>query len=353
MAIEYPDAIDTWSSKTDGVDTIMASHINLLQDSVYAIETELGTLPRGAYADVKSAIQSKLGTLGGHLTGSVTCDPGVNIDGYDISLLGSEVVDAREGADLLKENLARKGAFWTHNSVNHGKLNVNRLPDFLIAGSGLSINVLGSETSLEMDIDGYYQILETDAPVTGLMASSTCYIWAHKICTLIPTFGYTKEAPQYSYSVPTSYVSGTHWMDLAEGKMKMYNGSAWEYRKSIFIGEVKTTSSITDIDCYALRGIYDSGWFPVAANTAYMKEHMLGMIPDEIKLFGSNTYPPSNIHEVRYYHEGTSGYGGQVGSITSTNMKINDTATFNYPIRYGAGIFAPSGYYKVVARRGW
>ena len=34
--------------KTDGVDTIMASHINLLQDSVYAIETELGTNPRGA-----------------------------------------------------------------------------------------------------------------------------------------------------------------------------------------------------------------------------------------------------------------------------------------------------------------
>ncbi|MGV8120714.1 MAG: hypothetical protein AB2L14_13225 [Candidatus Xenobiia bacterium LiM19] len=45
MAIEYPEAIDTWSSKTDGVDTIMASHINLLQDSVYAIETELGILP--------------------------------------------------------------------------------------------------------------------------------------------------------------------------------------------------------------------------------------------------------------------------------------------------------------------
>ena len=49
--------------------------------------------------------------MGGHLTGSVTCDPDVTIDGYDISLLGSEVVDAREGTELLKENLARKGAF--------------------------------------------------------------------------------------------------------------------------------------------------------------------------------------------------------------------------------------------------
>ncbi|MGV8125415.1 MAG: hypothetical protein AB2L14_37200 [Candidatus Xenobiia bacterium LiM19] len=32
MAIVYPDAIDTWSSKTDGVDSIMAFNINLLQD---------------------------------------------------------------------------------------------------------------------------------------------------------------------------------------------------------------------------------------------------------------------------------------------------------------------------------
>lgn len=353
MAIEYPDAIDAWSSKTDGVDTIMASHINLLQDSICAIETELGTNPRGAFPDVKSAIQAKLSTIGGHLTGSVTCDPDVTIDGYDVSLLGAEVVDAREGADALKENIARKGAFWVHNSVNRGKLNVDRLPSFIEAGPGLLVNVLGSETDLELDIDGYYQNLQTDTPVINLTASATCYIWAHKICNLIPTFGFTNEAPQYSYAQPSSYMSGTYWMDLAEGKMKMYNGSSWEYKKTIFIGEVRTTSSVTEVKCYALRGVYDSGWFAVSSNTPYVKNHLLGIIPEEIHLFGSTTYPPSNIHEVKYYHNGTMGFGGQVASITSTAMKINDTGTFERPIRYGTGIAAPSGYYKVIAKRGW
>lgn len=42
MAASFPTSIKSFTSKTDGVDTIAASHVNDLQDEVTAIETALG-----------------------------------------------------------------------------------------------------------------------------------------------------------------------------------------------------------------------------------------------------------------------------------------------------------------------
>jgi len=43
MAAIYPGSIRVFSSKVDLVDTVMASHVNLLQDEVTAIQTAIGT----------------------------------------------------------------------------------------------------------------------------------------------------------------------------------------------------------------------------------------------------------------------------------------------------------------------
>lgn len=43
MAAIYPGSVRIFSTKVDLVDTVMASHVNLLQDEVTAIETTLGT----------------------------------------------------------------------------------------------------------------------------------------------------------------------------------------------------------------------------------------------------------------------------------------------------------------------
>lgn len=42
----YPASIDSFTTKVDNVDDVLASHINDVQTAVVAIETELGTQPR-------------------------------------------------------------------------------------------------------------------------------------------------------------------------------------------------------------------------------------------------------------------------------------------------------------------
>lgn len=43
MPSVWPSALDTFTAKTDGVDDILAAHMNAVQDGVSALETELGT----------------------------------------------------------------------------------------------------------------------------------------------------------------------------------------------------------------------------------------------------------------------------------------------------------------------
>lgn len=56
MSTLYPGALDGFSTKVDAVDSVVAQHINDPQDSIVAIETELGTDPAGAYATVKARL---------------------------------------------------------------------------------------------------------------------------------------------------------------------------------------------------------------------------------------------------------------------------------------------------------
>lgn len=56
MASSYPGALDSFTTKTDNVDAILASHVNDLQNSVVAIQTELGTNPSAGFSDVTARL---------------------------------------------------------------------------------------------------------------------------------------------------------------------------------------------------------------------------------------------------------------------------------------------------------
>ena len=63
---EYPNAIKNFLQLEDGVDTVIALHPNERGDEITAIETELGTNPKGAAADVAARLAAALhddGTL--------------------------------------------------------------------------------------------------------------------------------------------------------------------------------------------------------------------------------------------------------------------------------------------------
>jgi hypothetical protein len=55
--MSYPSSIDSFTTKATG-ETVQASHVDDLQNSIVAIETELGTLPKGGAADVKTRIEN-------------------------------------------------------------------------------------------------------------------------------------------------------------------------------------------------------------------------------------------------------------------------------------------------------
>jgi len=207
-----------------------------------------------------------------------------------------------------------------------------------------------------MDIDGYYQHIITNTSMTGLTAGIVNYIYSEKASSgLVPTLDKSELKPVYSYIAPSSPSSDQHWYDISIGKMKRWTGSAWELKQRIFIAAVETDgSSVTGVETLALKGRYESGWFAVSANTKYEKDHMIGVIPLEICLFGATDSDGANCHKVGYYDDGSNCYGGMVWGIDDLSLLINDdTSGFDYPIRYGASTSAASGYYRFIAKRGW
>jgi hypothetical protein len=42
MSTNYPTSLDSYTAKTDGVDDVLAAHVNNLQDAIVAIETKIG-----------------------------------------------------------------------------------------------------------------------------------------------------------------------------------------------------------------------------------------------------------------------------------------------------------------------
>lgn len=72
MPASYPSALKTFTTLVDGVDDVLAAHQNDPNAEITAIETELGTNPRGTAADVKSRLAQSLNDDGTLKDGTVT-----------------------------------------------------------------------------------------------------------------------------------------------------------------------------------------------------------------------------------------------------------------------------------------
>jgi len=325
--------------------------MNALQTSVVSVESELGLNPRAGYASVAVAIAAMLPKAGGTLTGDVTADAGVKVDGVDISAHTHAGV-AGDAANIPWSNVSDKP--YRLNSVFASSVDGNGCANFISVGTGLSVNIDAAPMPVFMDIDGVIQKIEADTSISSLTASSLCYLYADKGSGSAPTLGHTTLKPVYSLTAPATPATDQCWFDLSAKCMMRYTGSVWEPKQRIFIGEATTDgSSVTAVVSYALRGIYDSSWFSVAANTQYTKTHNLGMPPLDIQLFGATAdAPPANVHRVIFFNDGTNGKGGQVGAITELDLKLNASSGFDYPLFY-LNTSATSGYYRVIARRGW
>lgn len=66
MATNFPSSLDSWTTKSDNVDSIMAAHVNDLQDAVDAIETKLGIDSSGTSSTIDYKLKNTSQLNPGH-----------------------------------------------------------------------------------------------------------------------------------------------------------------------------------------------------------------------------------------------------------------------------------------------
>jgi hypothetical protein len=116
MATNYPGSLDSYTAKTDGVDVIMAAHVNNMQDAIVAVETELGSNPKGAFTSVAAAIAAKVSKAGDTMTGNLA------MSGFKVTGLGAPAADGdaatKAYVDATAQGLDVKGSVRAATSAN-------------------------------------------------------------------------------------------------------------------------------------------------------------------------------------------------------------------------------------------
>ena len=141
-ASSYPATLDTTGTLADGVniDQIVAAHINGPTSALIAIETELGTLPRGSSTDVKTRLNgfdtsvttltNAVATINTNLTTLNLAAPNSYLSGLNISVAtGSNTYSLNPGmathvtttiAMTLSSSLSKTTTTWAVGSGNGG-----------------------------------------------------------------------------------------------------------------------------------------------------------------------------------------------------------------------------------------
>jgi hypothetical protein len=118
----YPASLDSFTTKVDGVDEVLAAHVNDIQTAVEAIEIELGTDPAGSATDLVTRLANAMNNAGyvkGGPGSTLTISSGV------ITITGNyHKVDTQSSAasdDLDTINTGAAGLILFLQSVNDGR----------------------------------------------------------------------------------------------------------------------------------------------------------------------------------------------------------------------------------------
>jgi hypothetical protein len=160
------------------------------------------------------------------------------------------------------------------------------------------------------------------------------------------------------YGVPNNQ----HWFDLNTMTMKVWNGTSWESKQRVFLGEADTAGSVTT---YALQGKYESEVISIAAASTYTRSHNIGteLVSTETLIRYNANYKWTDA-QILY----TSQYYGVRTFLTDRNRVKLATPSSN--IYYGGGTVSSSewgswltesfpaglqstGQAKVLVKRNW
>ena len=106
MASAYPAALDSFTDKQNDQDDVDASHVTDLQNSIVAIQTELGTDPAGTATDLKTRLAVSINDNGTNKKRDLTVT-GLGLSNNatdpnnDIDIAAGQCLDLTSGADEL------------------------------------------------------------------------------------------------------------------------------------------------------------------------------------------------------------------------------------------------------------
>lgn len=148
------------------------------------------------------------------------------------------------------------------------------------------------------------------------------------------------------------YDSDMSYFDIQKMKMYYGGGTSWTEVQRLFLGEAyMDCHGVTDMRNYALKGKYESAWFPVAVNTTYTTSHNIGhdsyvignilFKQTHIPMFVCDYFVATNAY--CWYHTPPS------VSVYNRRVATKITTAANYVIQTAIA----SGFYKMFIRRGW
>lgn len=156
--------------------------------------------------------------------------------------------------------------------------------------------------------------------------------------------------------------SGLHWFDRSAMKMKTWDGSAWTTVMRVFVAEAVTdATTVTACTTYALRGEWDSGWFPVTQSTLFTLTHNLGLaLPDGVH--AEVYYSPIGLNFDAVISadmerdNGGSEYNFRWSATTANTTPTNTRLTVAFRAAAFIQLYGnnePGGYFRLQLKRNW
>lgn len=243
-------------------------------------------------------------------------------------------------------------------------VDANGLPSFLPATSAtLSIasqNIAAGAPLIVAAANGFNSsgaldrigISTANLAWAGLTANATNYLYVDVAESGTLTPGRTTVAPIYQQGGNPAVAANQATFNIAQMQMFVGNGATAPQAYRVFIGEAVTNAAtVTSTVAYALMGRYVTGRFAVATNTAYSKNHNLGVEPRRIRVFGSETAGGALAEPIMYWYSDGGHYLG-VRSAGKLNL-ILQTGTYQAQILAAGGSVATAVEALVIVERGW
>lgn len=323
----FPSSIKTFSSKTDNIDEIVAMDINDLQTETTAIETELGTNPKGAAASVKArieAIEAQFSIAAGKvltLLKNLTSQGGDGIlvwpeSGATLSINGNSSVNGANTGDqtiTLNGDVTGSGIGSFLATIANKAVTLAKMADMATAsflgrnssGSGtpevLSIATAKSMLNLSGTNTGDQTITLT-GDVTGTGTGSFATTIANDAVTLAKMANMATASLLGRNSASTgnpevlSVATVKTMLGFPPGGVRLYRTAVYTLTTSGTLYAIPFTNELQDGDSYHDNStnntritVSEDGWYAVGGEIAF-EANTTGVRDVGIRLNGGSTF---------------------------------------------------------------